>query len=177
MIEITVELGDRRYPIVIGHGVARVLADAVPGLRGLRLLVVSSPRVWKLHGPAVLRGLRGLSVSGPVLFPDGEEQKTRATLDRLHDAFLAQGLARDGMVLAVGGGVVGDVAGFAAATYMRGVDWIGVPTTLLSMVDSSIGGKVGINHPGAKNLIGAIHQPKAVVIGRASCRERVYDDV
>jgi 3-dehydroquinate synthase len=99
-----------------------------------------------------------------VLFPDGEEQKTRATLDRLHDAFLAQGLARDGMVLAVGGGVVGDVAGFAAATYMRGVAWVGVPTTLLSMVDSAIGGKVGVNHPKAKNLLGAFHQPRAVVV-------------
>jgi len=164
MIEIPVELGNRRYPIVIGHGVARVLAHAVPGLRGLRLLVVSSPRVWKLHGPAVQRGLRGLSVSGPVLFPDGEAQKTRKTLDRLHDAFLAQGLARDSIVLAVGGGVVGDVAGFAAATYMRGVAWVAVPTTLLSMVDSAIGGKVGVNHPKAKNLLGAFHQPRAVVV-------------
>jgi 3-dehydroquinate synthase len=164
MIEITVELGDRRYPIVIGHGVARVLADVVPGLRGRPVLVVSSPRVFKCHGAAVLRGLRGLSVANPVLFPDGERQKTRATLDRLHDAFLARGLARDGVVLAVGGGVVGDLAGFAAATYMRGVAWVGVPTTLLSMVDSAIGGKVGVNHPKAKNLLGAFHQPRAVVV-------------
>jgi 3-dehydroquinate synthase len=84
-------------------------------------------------------------------------------VDRLHDAFVEAGLARDGRVLAVGGGVVGDVAGFAAATYMRGVDWIGVPTTLLAMVDSSIGGKVGVNHRSAKNLVGAFHQPRAVV--------------
>ena len=99
-----------------------------------------------------------------MLFRDGEREKTRATLGRLHDAFLEKGLARDGVVLAVGGGVVGDLAGFAAATYMRGVAWVGVPTTLLSMVDSSIGGKVGVNHPKAKNLLGAFHQPRAVVV-------------
>lgn len=164
MIEIPVELGERRYPIVIGHGVVRVLADALSGLRGRRLLVVSSPRVWKLHGPAVERGLRGLAPAALVLFRDGEREKTRATLGRLHDAFLEKGLARDGVVLAVGGGVIGDLAGFAAATYMRGVAWVGVPTTLLSMVDSSIGGKVGVNHPKAKNLLGAFHQPRAVVV-------------
>jgi 3-dehydroquinate synthase len=98
----------------------------------------------------------------PILVPDGEASKGRAWLGRLHDAFLSGGLDRKGVVVALGGGVVGDLAGFAAATYMRGVDWIGVPTTLLSMVDSSIGGKVGINHPQAKNLIGAFHQPRAV---------------
>ena len=110
------------------------------------------------------RGLRGLAPAGLVLFRDGERDKTRATLGRLHDAFLEKGLARDGVVLAVGGGVVGDLAGFAAATYMRGVAWVGVPTTLLSMVDSCIGGKVGVNHPKAKNLLGAFHQPRAVVV-------------
>jgi 3-dehydroquinate synthase len=95
--------------------------------------------------------------------PDGEARKSRRTLDRIHDAFLEARLGRDGLVIAFGGGVVGDVAGFAAATWMRGVDWIVVPTTLLSMVDSAIGGKVGINHPKAKNMIGAFHQPRAVV--------------
>jgi 3-dehydroquinate synthase len=164
MIEIPVELGERRYPIAIGHGLRRLLAEVLSPLRGRRLVLVSSPRVWKLHGAAVERGLRDLDPVGPILFPDGERNKTRATLDRLHDAFLAAKLARDGVVVAVGGGVVGDVAGFAAATYMRGVSWVGVPTTLLAMVDSAIGGKVGINHPKAKNLLGAFHQPRAVVI-------------
>jgi 3-dehydroquinate synthase len=124
-------------------------------------MVVSSPRVWRHQGAALAR------VLGPdvphVLVPDAEARKSGRTLDRVHDAFLEAGLARDGLVLAFGGGVIGDLAGFAAATYMRGVDWVGVPTTLLSMVDSSIGGKVGINHPRAKNLIGAFHQPRAVV--------------
>jgi 3-dehydroquinate synthase len=99
--------------------------------------------------------------------PDGERFKSRATLDAVYDAFLAARLGRDGLVVALGGGVVGDLAGFAAATWMRGVDWVGIPTTLLSMVDSSIGGKVGINHAKAKNMIGAFHQPRAVVIDPA----------
>jgi 3-dehydroquinate synthase len=124
-------------------------------------MVVSSPRVWRHQGAALARAL------GPhvphVLVPDAEARKSGRTLDRVHDAFLEAGLGRDGLVIAFGGGVIGDLAGFAAATYMRGVDWVGVPTTLLSMVDSSIGGKVGINHPRAKNLIGAFHQPRAVV--------------
>jgi 3-dehydroquinate synthase len=163
MIEIPVELGERRYPIAIGHGLARLLSEVLSPFAGRRLVVVSSPRIWSRHGKAVERGMRGLKPAGRILFSDGERRKTRATLDRLHDAFLAHGLARDGVVVAVGGGVVGDVAGFAAATYMRGVSWIGVPTTLLAMVDSAIGGKVGINHPKAKNLLGAFHQPRAVV--------------
>jgi 3-dehydroquinate synthase len=167
MIEIPVELGERRYPIFIGHGLVRLATDLLSAFKGRRVLVVSSPRVWSLHRAAVERGLRGLAPAGVVLFADGERNKTRATLDRLHDAFLAHGLARDGTVVAVGGGVVGDVAGFAAATYMRGVAWVVVPTTLLSMVDSAIGGKVGVNHPKAKNLLGAFHQPAAVVVDPA----------
>jgi 3-dehydroquinate synthase len=99
-----------------------------------------------------------------VLLPDGEAHKDRASLAAVHDAMWKAGLGRDGLLVAFGGGVVGDVAGFAAATYMRGIDWVQVPTTLLAMVDSSVGGKVGINHPGAKNLLGAFHQPRAVVI-------------
>lgn len=167
MIEIPVELGDRRYPILIGHGLGRLLGDVLAAEKGRRALVVSSPKVWKLHGGSVARGLRALAPQGPLLFPDGERHKTRETLARLHDAFLAAGLGRDGLVVAVGGGVVGDVAGFAAATYMRGIPWVGVPTTLLAMVDSSIGGKVGVNHPKAKNLLGAFHQPRAVVVDPA----------
>jgi len=98
-----------------------------------------------------------------VLVPDGERNKTLATLAAVHDGLAAAGVGRDGLVVAFGGGMVGDVAGFAAATYMRGVMWVQVPTTLLAMVDSAVGGKVGVNHARAKNLIGAFHQPKAVV--------------
>ena len=167
MIEVPVELGERRYPIFIGHGLARLSGEVLAPQKGRRVLIVSSPKVWTRHGATVARGLRSLSPKGPLLFLDGERHKTRETLARLHDAFLAAGLGRDGLVVAVGGGVVGDVAGFAAATYMRGIPWVGIPTTLLSMVDSSIGGKVGVNHPKAKNLLGAFHQPRAVVVDPA----------
>ena len=161
MAEVAVELGERRYTATVGRsalqGLPGILAALAPG----RTVVVSSPRVWRHQGPRLARAL-ALS-SPPLLMPDGEARKTRRTLDRLQDAFVDAGLRRDGLVLAYGGGVVGDVAGFAAATYMRGVAWVAVPTTLLAMVDASIGGKVGVNHARAKNLIGAFHQPRAVV--------------
>lgn len=163
MIEIPVELGARRYPIVIGHGVVGMLPELLTSLAGRRLVLVSSHRVWSLHGARIEKPLKELGRLSRVLIPDGEADKSRATLEAVHDALLEAGLARDGVVVAFGGGVVGDVAGFAAATYMRGIAWVQVPTTLLAMVDSSVGGKVGINHPKAKNLIGAFHQPRAVV--------------
>jgi 3-dehydroquinate synthase len=163
MIEIPVELGAHRYPILVGRGLAPVLPDLFDWLRDRRMVVVSSPRVWTRHGDRLGWARRAATRAEPILVPDGERHKTRATLAAIHDRFVDAGLRRDGVVIAVGGGVIGDVAGFAAATYMRGVSWVVVPTTLLSMVDSAIGGKVGINHPKAKNMIGAIHQPRAVV--------------
>jgi 3-dehydroquinate synthase len=163
MIEIPVELGERRYPIVIGHGLARMLPDLLGPLADHRMVVVTSRRVWGLHGPRLEKALAPRGSVTRAFVPDGERYKTRKTLETLYDAFVQAGLSRDGVVLAVGGGMVGDMAGFAAATYMRGVPWIVVPTTLLSMVDSAVGGKVGINHPKGKNLIGAFHQPRGVV--------------
>jgi 3-dehydroquinate synthase len=163
MIEVPVELGARRYAVHVGHGAAALIPDILAPFVGRRVMVVSSPRVWSLHGARVEKALRAIGRLDRVLFPDGERHKSHATLAALHDAFLAAGLGRDALVVAFGGGVVGDAAGFAAATYMRGVDVVQVPTTLLAMVDSSVGGKVGINHPKAKNLIGAFHQPRAVV--------------
>jgi 3-dehydroquinate synthase len=163
MIEIPVELGDRRYPILVGRGLAPILPDLLEWLDGRRIVVVSSPRVWAKHGARLVWARRASAKAEPILVPDGERHKNRAMLATIHDRFLDAGLRRDGVVIAVGGGVIGDVTGFAAATYMRGVSWVVVPTTLLSMVDSAIGGKVGINHPKAKNMIGAFHQPKAVV--------------
>lgn len=161
MAEVAVEIGPRAYTIHVGRGVLGALPDVVAAISPARAVVVSSPRVWRHHG-ATLEATLGGDVQR-ILIPDAEGRKSRRTLDQLHDAFLDAGLGRDGLVIAFGGGVIGDVAGFAAATYMRGVDWLVVPTTLLSMVDSSVGGKVGINHPRAKNLIGAFHQPRAVV--------------
>ena len=163
MVEIPVELGARRYNVLVGRGLAPALPHLLEWLEGRRVVVVSSPRVWARHGARLRWARRAATKTEPILVPDGERNKTRATLAAIHDRFLDAGLGRDGVVIAVGGGVIGDVTGFAAATYMRGVSWVVVPTTLLAMVDSAIGGKVGINHPKAKNMIGAFHQPKAVV--------------
>ncbi len=164
MIEVPVELGARRYPVHVGHGSARLLPELLRSLRGRRVALVSNPRVSSLHGARVEKALRGLGRLTRVLVPDGEAHKSRESLARIHDALAAQGLGRDAVVVAFGGGVVTDLAGYAAATWMRGIDWVPLPTTLLAMVDSAIGGKVGINHPRAKNLIGAFHQPRAVVV-------------
>jgi len=164
MLEIPVELGPRRYVVAIGHGLARRLPALLAAVGRRQIVLVASRRVFTLHGRTVQKALQALGTVHVTLVPDGERFKSRRTLDGLYDAFLHARLGRDGLVVAFGGGVVGDLAGYAAASYMRGVDWVGVPTTLLSMVDSSVGGKVGINHPDAKNLIGAFHQPRAVVI-------------
>jgi 3-dehydroquinate synthase len=167
MLQIPVPLGERSYTVSVGHGLARRLPETLGPLRGRRTVVVASRRVLAFHGRALARPLRALGAVATVALPDGERYKTAATLGTIHDGLVEARLGRDGLVLALGGGVVGDMAGFAAATYMRGVDWAGVPTTLLAMVDSSVGGKTGINHPRGKNLIGAFHQPKAVVIDPA----------
>ena len=163
MIEIPVDLGEKSYPIAIGHGLLASVPQLLAPFKGRRFAVVSNHRVWSLHGARLEKPLRKLGTVIRVLIPDGEQHKTRETLAAVHDAFLAEGVQRDGVVVAFGGGCVGDLAGFAAATYMRGLIWVQVPTTLLAMVDSSVGGKVGVNHPKAKNLIGAFHQPKAVL--------------
>lgn len=163
MSDIGVELGPRRYTVHVGHGLLGALPRLLDGLRGRRFAVVSNRRVWSLHGRAVERGLGRLGPLTRVLIPDGERHKSRATLALVQDALVDAGLGRDGVVVAFGGGVIGDLAGFAAATYMRGIDFVQIPTTLLAMVDSSVGGKVGVNHPRAKNLLGAFHQPRAVV--------------
>ncbi len=163
MLEIPVELGVRRYTVSVGRGVTRRLPAVLSDFRGRPMVLVASRRVHRLHGKPVEKGLRALGPLRVVLVPDGERFKARKTLEGLYDAFVDARLGRDGLVVALGGGVVGDLAGYAAASWMRGVDWVGLPTTLLSMVDSSVGGKVGINHAAGKNLIGAFHQPRAVV--------------
>ena len=163
MIEIPIDLGERSYAVSIGHGLATSLHSLLARCAGRPLAVVSSPRVWSLHGARVAPSLKKLGPMTTVLIPDGERHKDRATLARVHDALADMALPRDGLIVAFGGGMVGDLAGFAAATYMRGIAWVYVPTTLLAMVDSAVGGKVGVNHPRAKNLIGSFHQPRAVV--------------
>jgi 3-dehydroquinate synthase len=164
MIRIPIRLGDRSYSVSVGLGLVDSLPSLLDAFKGRPIVVVSNLRVWSLHGESVGKALGLLGRYTRLLIRDGEVHKSPATVERLHTGFLDAGLTRDGLVVAFGGGVVGDVAGFAAATYMRGVALVHLPTTLLAMVDSSIGGKVGVNHPKAKNLIGAFHQPRAVLV-------------
>lgn len=161
---VPIALGDRSYDIVIGSG---LLADAA-AFEGLpaasAALVVSNATVHPLYGERLTRtlGSRYRAVHSAVL-PDGEEHKTWETLNRIFDALLSNGCDRKTVVFALGGGVVGDMAGYAAASYMRGVPYVQVPTTLLAQVDSSVGGKTAINHPLGKNMIGAFYQPRRVI--------------
>jgi 3-dehydroquinate synthase len=159
---LEVALGARSYPIHIGRGLIADGALYRPHLAGTQVMIVTNETVAPLYLGAVRAALSGLSV-GEVVLPDGEVYKTQAVLDRIYDALLASRYGRDCTLVALGGGVVGDMAGFAAACYQRGVDFIQVPTTLLAQVDSSVGGKTGINHPLGKNMIGAFHQPRAVI--------------
>jgi 3-dehydroquinate synthase len=159
---LKVELGERSYPILIGHGLLAQSDIIGRHVAGRDVLVVSNTIVAPLYAASLGAALRGRRVVEVVL-PDGESHKTLATVARILDVLVANRFARDCTVVALGGGVVGDMAGFAAACYQRGVAYVQVPTTLLAQVDSSVGGKTGVNHPGGKNLIGAFHQPVAVI--------------
>jgi 3-dehydroquinate synthase len=160
---IDLRLGERGYPILIGAGLLGDAALLATYAAGADLLVVSNETVAPLWLPRLRTALAGHRC-GECLLPDGEQYKTLATLGRVFDALVAGRYNRDCRILALGGGVIGDIAGFAAACYQRGVDFVQLPTTLLAQVDSSVGGKTGVNHPGGKNLIGAFHQPVAVII-------------
>ena len=163
MIEtLTVDLGTRSYPIYIGAG---LLADPEayrPHIPGRQVMIVTNETVAPLYLERTKSALRDYQVDQVVL-PDGERFKTLDTWNSIFDALLQARFGRDCTLVALGGGVVGDMAGFAAACYQRGVSFIQVPTTLLAQVDSSVGGKTGINHPAGKNMIGAFHQPLAVI--------------
>jgi len=160
---ITVELGERSYPILIGGGLLGGGFDLSPHVDGPDCLVVTNETVEPLYLAALLADLADKQVRA-ISLPDGEAYKTLETIEDILDTLAEGGANRDTTIVALGGGVVGDIAGFAAACYMRGVDFIQVPTTLLAQVDSSVGGKTGVNHASGKNLIGAFHQPRAVLI-------------
>jgi 3-dehydroquinate synthase len=160
---ITVELGERSYPIVIGSGLLGGGFDLAAHVAGPDCLVVTNETVEPLYLEALVADLQGKQVSA-ICLPDGEAYKTLETVEDILDTLVERGANRDTTLAALGGGVVGDIAGFAAACYMRGVDFVQVPTTLLAQVDSSVGGKTGVNHASGKNLIGAFHQPRAVLI-------------
>jgi 3-dehydroquinate synthase len=164
MESLRVALGERSYPIHIGAGIVGDDALYGPHLRGGTAAIVTNATVAALYLAAVRGALerRGAKVTS-LLVPDGEAAKSWENVDRVCDGLLAAGCGRDALVVALGGGVVGDLAGFVAAVYQRGVPFIQVPTTLLAQVDSSVGGKTAINHARGKNMIGAFHQPLAVV--------------
>ena len=159
---LTVALAERSYPIHIGPAVLSQHDLLTSSTGGKRPLIVTNDRV----GPLYLERLQNaLNEPAEVLqLPDGEQHKTLQTAERIYNALLDKGFNRDCCLIALGGGVIGDITGFAAATYQRGVAFIQVPTTLLSQVDASVGGKTAVNHPLGKNMIGAFHQPQAVLI-------------
>ena len=165
MIEIPVSLGARSYRILVGPGVLGQAGAELGRLKvGRKIALVTDPGILKLHGETVAASLRaaGFDVT-TVLLPEGERAKTLEVAASTWDRFLEAGLDRSSTVVAVGGGAVGDLAGFTAATYMRGINFVQVPTTLLAQVDASIGGKTAIDHARGKNMIGAFHQPRLVL--------------
>ncbi len=167
MQTLQVQLAERSYPIYIGAGLLAQTALFVPHIAGRQVAVITNETVAPLYLQQLLTTLVDFDVIS-VILPDGEAFKTWETLQLIFDGLLTARHDRRTTIIALGGGVIGDMAGFAAACYQRGVDFIQVPTTLLSQVDSSVGGKTGINHPLGKNMVGAFYQPKAVVIDISS---------
>jgi len=161
MQSLSVALGQRSYPIHIGAGILGRADLYAPYLTG-SVAIVTNNVVAPLYLERTRKALAAARIC-EVVIEDGEQAKSWSTLDRIFDAFLEARLGRDALVIALGGGVVGDLAGFAAATYQRGLSFIQAPTTLLAQVDSSVGGKTAINHARGKNMIGAFHQPRAVI--------------
>jgi len=163
-IDLQVDLGERTYPIIIGQS---LLADSelvARNVAGRRAAIVTNTTVAPLYLAQLTASLQaaGKEVTS-IILPDGEDAKNWENLMRIYDVLLAEKCDRKTTLMALGGGVIGDMTGFAAATYMRGVPFVQIPTTLLAQVDSSVGGKTGINHPLGKNMIGAFYQPQAVI--------------
>ncbi len=163
MKTLKVDLGDRSYPIHIGQGLLRHAELVKPHVSGSRVLVVTNETVGPLYLDPLLKLLNPWKPVS-VILPDGEQYKNLDILNRIYTALLESRCDRKTTLVALGGGVIGDMTGFAAATYQRGVPFIQIPTTLLAQVDSSVGGKTGVNHALGKNMIGAFHQPNCVII-------------
>lgn len=160
---LTVDLGDRSYPIHIGSGLLEQAELLIPHIHGNKVVIVSNTTVAPLYIEKIRALLTEFEVID-VILPDGESYKTMDTMQSILTSMLEQRCDRKTTVIALGGGVVGDITGFASACYQRGVNFIQIPTTLLSQVDSSVGGKTGVNHPLGKNMIGAFYQPQVVII-------------
>jgi len=163
MQTLNLDLGERSYPIHIGQGLLQQSELVTPHIKGKSAVVVSNTTVAPLYLEATQRLLTGLKHSAAIL-PDGEEYKNLDVLNQIYTHLLENKADRKTTLIALGGGVVGDMTGYAAASYQRGINFIQIPTTLLAMVDSSVGGKTGVNHPLGKNMIGAFHQPQCVLI-------------
>jgi len=163
MTTLNVELGKRSYPIYIDSGLLNNSSLLTQHIHGKRICIVSNTIVEPLYLATLKAKLTNFQVD-EIILPDGEAQKSLANFDVIMSHLLAKGHGRDSTLIALGGGVIGDITGFAAACYQRGINFIQVPTTLLSQVDSSVGGKTAVNHPLGKNMIGAFYQPKAVLI-------------
>jgi 3-dehydroquinate synthase len=163
MLTVDIDLAERSYTVYVGSGVLGKAHPAFDVAQGSTVLIVSNETVAPLYLDAVARSLAGANVHS-LLLPDGETYKTVGHWTQIIDKLIAIRATRDATIVTLGGGVVGDMGGFAAASYMRGVDFVQVPTSLLAQVDASVGGKTGFNHPQGKNLIGAFHQPKAVLV-------------
>lgn len=163
---VQVDLGSRSYPIRIGHGILSGFGhEYAAGGLGSNVAIVTNPTVARLYLDPVRTGLEAQGVKTIVVeIPDGEEFKTLATAGRIYGELIRAGMDRGCCIVALGGGVVGDTAGFVAATYLRGIDFVQVPTTLEAQVDASVGGKTGVDHPLGKNMIGAFYQPKMVYV-------------
>ncbi len=164
MHSLTVDLDHRSYPIHIGTNLLERADLLLPALEQKKTAIVTNTTVAPLYLDRLRKALEGEGIESiPVILPDGEQFKNWETLNLIYDALLGNRCERSSTIIALGGGVIGDISGFAAATYQRGVPFIQIPTTLLAQVDSSVGGKTAINHPLGKNMIGAFHQPKLVL--------------
>ena len=163
METLNVSLGERSYPIYIKSGAMSDSSFFVPHIKGSKVVVVTNQTLQPLFSDKINQALASFDVNY-IAIEDGEAFKTLASYEKIMSFLLANNYGRDVTLVALGGGVIGDITGFVAATYQRGVDFVQVPTTLLSQVDSSVGGKTAVNHPLGKNMIGAFYQPKAVVI-------------
>jgi 3-dehydroquinate synthase len=160
-LRVDVATPSRRYTVTLGNGVLGGITRLLDEVQApARRFVVSSPTVWRFHGAR----FAAASPAEPILVPDGERFKQIQTVSRVYEALIKANAERASTLITFGGGVIGDLAGFAAATYLRGIALVHVPTTLLAQVDSAIGGKVGVNHVLGKNLIGAFYQPHAVIV-------------
>lgn len=162
--QIQVDLGNRSYPIIIGQDLLAQSSSHLSHFAGRTLFIVTNDVVAPLYLQQVAEVLSQVGPVHSVILPDGEKYKTLEQLNQIFTALLEQNCGRDVVIVALGGGVIGDMAGFAAASYQRGVQFVQIPTTLLSQVDSSVGGKTAVNHPLGKNMIGAFYQPQKVII-------------